>query len=637
MKKLKFIMLSVFLLIVILLLGETTYPRLEQQALSQLYTVDAEFVDKSSFAEALKGFEKCGIIYEYGTVSDDLSRNIKVYYSGISEDDLRDKLGLSTLEFRNLTTGKCSYELYPLSELVESELYDEVSVYCDGDEAAARELADVLKGSARSSSYRTPSGKNDYTFIFEVVWALVIVMTVAVTVYDIFSQQKTAAVSLVLGSRIREIVLKNILADTAGITLSFAAVSLILSFFTAVNMNISSIVFHNGVLVAINSLCYLLFYKTNIFKALRDGEPGAKLLKFNYILKAVSALGVIAAAVYCVSSLAELKDDLAAYNKMKSLQGYSYINIQLPVMQPETDEEWEKYLSQKDEYWELFDKIADEYGSITLCSAYLQPELMDKSRQFVFADDSAFDIISDSLPELTEREGTFLFIPDDADDRERTSISEYIGDTQAEQIRYESRDILVLQSPDVQKAVTYRSPIVLYSSDRALIGELTGSSEKVIRIDDKQFDELVKKYADKPLIFERTDVFENYLHYKGSAEAFALILSLALGCAVMFELVLLISILTLEYKVNAKEICLKKVLGIGMLERNRKLIILTVLTNISGAATAFLLLDKFGKGAGMALWGYALILCIAELIITLIKASRIEKVNTAKILKGGAL
>ncbi len=637
MKKLKFIMLSVFLLIVILLLGETTYPRLEQQALSQLYTVDAEFVDKSRLAPLLKGFDRCGIIYEYETVSNDLSRNIKVYYSGISEDDVRNKLGLSALGFNNLTTGKCSYTMCLLSELDESELYDEVAVYCDGGEVSARELADTLKAGAKTSSYRTPSGKNDYTFIFEIVWALVIVMTVAVTVYDIFSQKKAAAVSLVLGCRIREIVLKNVLTDTAGIALVFAAVSLVLSFFTAVNMNISSIAIHFVLLAVINSLSYLLFYKTNIFKALRDGEPGTKLLKFNYILKAASALGVIAAAVYCISSLTELKDDLAAYDSMKELQGYSYFDLQPPLMEFETDDEWENYLSLKNECWDLYDDIVKKYESVTLSAQYLQPELMEKSRQLVIADEAAFEMLKSCLPELSERKGTFLFIPEDTSDTEKALIDEYVLDESIERISYKNADVLVLQSPNVQKFGTVSDPVILYSSDEEVIESIPSATEKVLRISGEEFDELVKKYSDKPFVFEQRDLFENYLHYKGSAQAFALILMLSLVCAVVFELVLLLSILTLEYKVNAKEICLKKVLGIGMAERNKKLFMLIALTDTAGAAAAFILINIFGRGIGSKAPVIAMILIVTELLITVIKASRIEKVNTAKILKGGAL
>lgn len=637
MKKIKITMLSVFLLIVILFLGETTYTRLEQNRTAQLYAINAEFVDKSNFAAALQGFDKCGIIYEYETVSPDLSRDIKVFYSGVSKDDVRDKLGLSAFRFNNLTVGECSYTLCDMSELTENELYDEVYVYCDGDEASVSELTDILGNNCKNASYSKPSGSNDYTFIFEIVWGIVIVLILAVTIYDIFSQYKSAAVSLVLGNSISETILKNIITDACAILGAFAVVSVLLSFFTAVNMNVMSIALHGGLLILLNSLCYLAFYKTNIFKALRDGEPCARLLKFNYILKAVSALGVIAAAVYCVSSLNEFKDDMTAYDNIKSLQGYSYFDLQPPLMEYETDEDFEKKKSLENECWELYDDIIDEYGSMTLSAQFLQPELMEKSRQLVIADEEAFDMLQSCLPELSEREGTFLFIPEDASEIEKERISDYIFDEGIQRISYKSADVFVLQSNSAQKFATVSDPVILYSSDMTAFEGLSLGTEKVIKINGEQYDELLKKYSDKPYIFERRDVFENYMHYQGSATVFAFILSLALVCAAVFELVLLISILTLEYKANAKEICLKKVLGIGMFERNKRLFILIALTDILGATVAFILLDKFGWGSSGNAPVTALILIAAELVITFIKASRIEKANTAKILKGGAL
>ena len=649
MKAIKFIMLSVFLLIIVLMLGEFTNTRLESRQSSEFSTVYLTRCGKAGFTEAMTNMPEMGgaVFFTNDSTDSNLITRYKIFYAGISEDMIRSRLGLYSMHYDSVIVGDCTYELHHLSDLTADDAYDDPVLFCD--EQAARSLREYLGGIAGDVSVQSPTKDARYEIAFEIAWIFIIVMTLAVTVYDIFSQYKTAAVTLVLGNKLRGLVGRNILIDAAGITGAFFGVSLALSFVTAVNMNLRTIVLHWLILLVLNSLAYLIFYKTDLFRALRDGEPAARLLSFNYVMKAFAALGVMTAAVYCVTLLSELGSDLKVYDEMEKLKGYSYISVQSNIL-PDFDDEQAMYdfrnLNQK--VYELREQLVSGRKSIVSSAQQLQVGREDGISLAVIGR-GGFDLMRLGIPDISDsdREQSLLLIPNRASQEDRDAARselEWLSEDSDEPIkldiserRYKSGSLLVLDNKDIQKFASLDSPIIIYTPNDKAAEQLNRASGHIVKISAEEFETFAKANADPDISFERTDVFGNFLHYKGSAQTFSLILIISLICAIVFELTLLISILTLEYKVNAKEICVRKILGANLLDRNKKLLGLILLTDLIGVIGAQIILGKFDMSDVGVLCFSAVILIVTELVIVFVKAQRIERVSTAKILKGGAL
>ena len=642
-------MLSVFLLIIVLMLGEFTNTRLGSRQSSEFSTVYLTRCPKAEFTEAMTNMPEMGgaVFFTNDSTDPNHSTRYKIFYAGISEDKLCGRLGLSSLHYDSVIVGDCAYELHPMSDLTAEDTYDDPALFCD--EQAVQSLREYLGGIAGDVSVQSPTKDARYEIAFEIAWIFIIVMTLAVTVYDIFSQYKTAAVTLVLGNRLRGLVGRNILIDAAGITGAFFGVSLALSFVTAVNMNLRTIILHWLILLVLNSLAYLIFYKTDLFRALRDGEPAARLLYFNYVMKAFAALGVMTAAVYCVTLLSELGSDLKVYDEMEKLKGYSYISVQSNIL-PDFDDEQAMYdfrnLNQK--VYELREQLVSGRESIVSSAQQIQVGREDGISLAVIGREG-FDLMRLGIPDISDsdRERSLLLIPDRASqediDAARSEI-EWLAEDPDEPIkldvierRYKSGSLPVLDNKDIQKFASLDSPIIIYTPNDKAAEQLGRTSGHIVKISAEEFETFAKANADPDISFERTDVFGNFLHYKGSAQTFSLILIISLICAIVFELTLLISILTLEYKVNAKEICVRKILGANLLDRNKKLFGLILLTDLIGVIGAHIILRKFDMTDIGALCISAVILITAELAAVVVKAQRIERISTAKILKGGAL
>lgn len=610
-------MLSVFLLIIVLMLGEFTNTRLGSRQSSEFSTVYLTRCPKAEFTEAMTNMPEMGgaVFFTNDSTDPNHSTRYKIFYAGISEDKLRGRLGLSSLHYDSVIVGDCAYELHPTSDLTAEDTYDDPALFCD--EQAAQSLREYLGGIAGDVSVQSPTKDARYEIAFEIAWIFIIVMTLAVTVYDIFSQYKTAAVTLVLGNRLRGLVGRNILIDTIGITGSFLGISLILSFVTAVNMNLRTIVLHWLILLVLNSLAYLIFYKTDLFRALRDGEPAARLLYFNYVMKAFAALGVITAAVYCVTLLSELGSDLKVYDEMEKLKGYSYISVQSNIL-PDFDDEQAMYdfrnLNQK--VYELREQLVSGRESIVSSAQQIQVGREDGISLAVIGR-GGFDLMRLGIPGLSDsdRERSLLLIPDRAAPEDIEAVRselEWLSEDPDEPIklditerRYKSGSLPVLDNKDIQKFASLDSPIIIYTPNDKAAEQLDRASGHIVKISAEEFEAFAKANADPDISFERIDVFGNFLHYKGSAQTFSVILILSLICAAVFELTLLISILTLEYKVNAKEICVRKILGANLLDRNKKLFGLILLTDLIGVIGAHIILGKFDMSTIVSLQSYS--------------------------------
>jgi len=105
----------------------------------------------------------------------------------------------------------------------------------------------------------------------------------------------------------------------------------------------------------------------------------------------------------------------------------------------------------------------------------------------------------------------------------------------------------------------------------------------------------------------------------------------------ILALSIMVSAIRLEYRVNAKLLAIRKILGHSVIKKNLFMIILNALTVVIGtAASLFLSVTAGGFEAAMPCCvGLALI--IIETLIMIINIEYLEKTNTAKILKGGSL
>ncbi|WP_313635612.1 DUF1430 domain-containing protein, partial [Exiguobacterium sp.] len=128
--------------------------------------------------------------------------------------------------------------------------------------------------------------------------------------------------------------------------------------------------------------------------------------------------------------------------------------------------------------------------------------------------------------------------------------------------------------------------------------------------------------------------------YLGIWEAAKRLMNMNLIFAVLIlslELLVIWTVLRLEYQVNAIELSVQKVMGYSIWQKNRRLIVstmgITLVSTLAVALTAYIL--EFSS-PGLLLAGGGLLL-VAEGVLLIWLIRKIERANVQRILKGGNL
>lgn len=156
-------------------------------------------------------------------------------------------------------------------------------------------------------------------------------------------------------------------------------------------------------------------------------------------------------------------------------------------------------------------------------------------------------------------------------------------------------------------------------------------------LDQETFQDYVaEKQMTNELVLQ-TNAWEKYL---GIWEAAKRLMNMNLIFVVLIlslELLVIWTVLRLEYQVNAIELSVQKVMGYSIWQKNRRLIVstmgITLVSTLAVTLTAYIL--EFSS-PGLLLAGGGLLL-VAEGVLLIWLIRKIERANVQRILKGGNL
>lgn len=140
-----------------------------------------------------------------------------------------------------------------------------------------------------------------------------------------------------------------------------------------------------------------------------------------------------------------------------------------------------------------------------------------------------------------------------------------------------------------------------------------------------------------PLRAVATNVLEQYdIEYQTRRNLARIALMLCALTLVLFVLITY-TILRLDYKVNAVELAVKKVMGFPVWEKNRKHFIMDFCVMLLNLGIAALLVFKARASFSPLLLGIPAVIFAAQTVLLFVLIQRIERTAVPKILKGGAL
>ena len=109
------------------------------------------------------------------------------------------------------------------------------------------------------------------------------------------------------------------------------------------------------------------------------------------------------------------------------------------------------------------------------------------------------------------------------------------------------------------------------------------------------------------------------------------------GFLLLLEMCFIATIVQLEYMVHAKRLALKKIFGYSVWQKNRGILLLNLFATMIGIVTNLLLYLMYGFASCVSILLVSAGLLGLEFCVILYQILRFERVNLAKILKGGSL
>lgn len=566
-------------------------------------------------------------------------KNITIYGTNGALEHLQ-RTGIPSKAYSSILMGDTVVKHVMFEEISNIAKYG--SFYFVGDQSKdadlqlfKSDLMDKYGGSfPKKLGSDTETLQNLYT-----VWGILLGITLMLSMYEVAQQKKEVMVRIILGEDVRTIFFKSALVDTVAFTAIFLIIPILLSQISNSYFKISYVVLAFIIFLLLNIVVNSTLLRINYKKNLSGNIDGRKIILVNYFFKTASTLLAI---IILASNISIVKEGYDLYKQrdfFENHKDYSYYRMSYKntnnLGKTEEDDDlvnqmfYEKYQNNSSQYIDLTDNFDSPYPIL----------LMNQSSLNEIAEENSS--LKTILDTLTENK-VYLLLPSSIsiDSFEHYVAKEvqmvFFGNDGGGTVEYsDDIDIIGIHLNDM----TYKSkwtnkPIILYNNMVPKI-DLYYANDIMYNITEDQFQKFLQEFQLEDQISSKSNVLSVY-EYNWGIMLRTMQLTIILSMFILvIEVALMFIIIKLEYRYNAVEISLKKVMGYTLLDRNIRLIRITVISLICSMFLAFILskfFNLFEGGINILVCG--IILLLAEMIIILLKAKKTEKRSINTILKG---
>lgn len=476
------------------------------------------------------------------------------------------------------------------------------------------------------------------------IWLLIIIVILILTFYDVLLQKKEKLIRISMGERISKIIWENILLDSIVLVSLFATVLYVLSRVTNVffMFEISLPLFF--VLLFVNGLVYINMYFYNLKKVFSNVIGSQNILSLNYGLKIVTTI----ITIFIISGNLALVFQSYNLYKQKSFfekhADYYYTRLEY---NPKYDKN--SLVESAELQSTFYKKFFEEFDATLLAST--DGLLNGKG---ILANKNAFNYLSNKIKELNgiSLNKDIYFILPKSSEISNAELIHTVEFFQGDKLNYNYKviyyqDNVKLMSIDensIYGSKFIRNPIIIYNNmsgeelenpKNSDLNKMTYLHEVMYKISSKEFNQFIKKHNLRNQIVTKTNALKNY-NKKWTAAKRVLYMNFIFSLLILtLEFMIIGSIIKMEYEVNAIELSIKKVLGYSIIEKNRKIITMTVITTLLSIVSAVVVAVMLRSEIVNYLIIGGIIILFMELAVIFFHIRKIENTKIQKILKGG--
>lgn len=576
-------------------------------------------------------------------------KEIRIYGTEGSFADLK-KRGIEEKEYRSLFNGTCEIHLELFQNVPDLKKID--SCYYVGGKSRYYDMCEFKKELIGSYGGGFPhkygDEKETWLNLFS-VWIVIFSLMLCIQGYETVYYRKENAVRILMGEDIWRSSIINNGMDCFVLILLFISVPLFMGKITNCTFRMSYLIVAFVVFLGIFTLISRIGAHIDFKKDLAGSKSGKSLLTANYILKIITCIMILTVLVGNIVVIEKGVNSMQQRGFFEKHSDYAYYRLSYKV--EESMPIWKSdYVNL--EFYERFHEKSLQYIDMT--------KNFDEAYPVIGINENAYEELVEEYPALrerypgTEREGAYILFPK----KIKRNSDEYLFAMAIFDVNYAKQykeppeliwydEDIDLVGVDNRAALTswYRqNPIIIisrnvvsaeeFNNEDALQYSGQNALSTMYRISETDFRNFCLEFSLTDQIAEKYNVLEVFNHSKAvltRAMRICLSLSVLLIC---LDLSLIFFIIKLEYRFNAVELALKKVLGYTLWQRNRKLIGWTFFSIGLCTLCIGLLLWKTEKTVSSELLLIAILMICVEIGIILKKAGNMEKVKLQQVLKG---
>lgn len=517
-------------------------------------------------------------------VNNAFSASLDIYgTSGVAEY-LERNFQIREGTFSSMILGNFDVSLHPLNDAIGRYIPEHFFLIGKHQKNIAFKQGLIDKYAGNFPQEEIPSDVNGG--IIACVWIIVFFLLLLLSAYDITQSRKEAVVRMISGEPLFYFVGERVLWDSLIFSSIFFTLSLLYRRFTPIYYHWNISVFSFSGFIVLNFLLHIRLLKID-FRKVNSKEESKRILKVSYVYKCA----VVAICIFTISGNASLL--LQSWNCYKQREFY--------------EERMDYFFANPS----ASPTEIDMYGASMFKPFYPDKMLMlvnlqswGTDMEYIYTDESTGAYLKRKIPEIDvpslERKVYFLIPekhsadPQILEDAKNIWQAYYRGDYDFEVIPCKTTTTLAMSNVRQISSSIQDSPIIIFNN----LG--IESYNEFVNLSYIFGNTMLKLDCETQALLEQnsvisycTNAYDNYLKSFESAKRSALSGVTFLIIVSLLNIVVSKNMLLCDYRINAAENCIKRILGYGIFEANINSLIPTLATGlisiiVSSSATAAL-------------------------------------------------
>lgn len=576
---------------------------------------------------------------------------ITIYTTNTMRELLRDKYNITDGEQSSLFSGKAAIVFKDFKECTNRNIE---SFYFTGSMEQVLSTKSIINKEYTTSYIHSDNSVSNELFVY-VIWGVAFLVILMLTWFDIEFSKKELFVRLSMGASKRKIIVNNILVDSLLFLTAFLFVRLVYEsqYNVCYDERILCLLF--AIFMILNSFLHLFLLRYDYKQIMYGANINTKMLSNCYIIKAISLIVAILILSINIEILISNSKYLRMYKTIDKYRDYSFVSLDVDTSDYSNILEQRNYRNkiQAQIYFDMFFQ-----NKIALASSDAKIDSTEEHNIiYVNQNTQGIEWVKDLIKKEKEADIYFI-IPEQLYNEDnlnfaQTVLSDDFGDYS------KNATFQIITYNDIENTLFFESvkssiipygfhlehkPFLIYCnftynakySIEESWATKTMWNDIMFRISDQDIQTMYDKYEDI-ISINTIGVVERCEEYRYMFARLVALNSIISIFMMLLEMVIVTTIIKMEYVVNAKEYMVKKFLGYSMWRKNQALFLL----NLFSAGVGFFTTIIMSLMYGITKWQYNIVATIAfvlaEMILMYYYTKKTENTSMQKVLKGGGI